>query len=600
MSDTQHAGKKEAKSQMVADINRQKLEKVHEMVDSVLKEMQSDNPPDPIHSLMEKVTRHAVGQSGPTTLTRKEIEPKYPAELAERPLSIVVFGASGDLAKKKTFSGLFNLYRNGFLPAHLSVVGYARSDMSVDDIKEAAAKKMPKNAETDINDFFEQVSYVRGQYDEKKDFEKLAAHLKKEEDKLRKDCKGGKDGANRIFYLAVPPDVFNDVAKQVKDALMETGGGFVRVLVEKPFGHDTASCKELTANLLKLFKEEQICRIDHYFGKEVLRSIFTLRFANHLFSTVWNRDHIDNIQIYFKETEGIKGRGGYYDKFGVIRDVMQNHMVQILVMLAMEKPKALDADGMRDARAALLKCVKPIDADDCVLGQYTAPPDGSEKTYLEEDGVAENSKTPTFAAFPLYIDNDRWRGVPFVIKSGKALNEKAAVIRVQFKEEEFDGVQRRNELVFRIQPDDAMYMTVYMKGPGMDGDGEVITTEFDLTYKERYDAVRIPEAYEPLMYEAIIGDMRYCVRSDELNAAWEIFTPLLEELERRGVTPTPYPMGSRGPKEAEELAERSGYQRIKDYEWRKQASRADEKKDEQRRAEEEKLGQRNATEKAQG
>jgi glucose-6-phosphate 1-dehydrogenase len=174
------------------------------------------------------------------------------------------------------------------------------------------------------------------------------------------------------------------------------------------------------------------------------------------------------------------------------------------------------------------------------------------------------------------------------------------VIRVQFKEEEFDGVQRRNELVFRIQPDDAMYMTVYTKGPGMDGDGEVITTEFDLTYKERYDAVRIPEAYEPLMYEAIIGDMRYCVRSDELNAAWEIFTPLLEELERRGVTPTPYPMGSRGPKEAEELAERSGYQRIKDYEWRKQASRADEKKDEQRRAEEEKLGQRNATEKAQG
>jgi len=595
------ASKTEARSQAAADVNRGKLEKMNSMVDEVLAEMQTDNPPDPIDSLMQRLSRHTTQQAGGDgELTRDASANKFPKELAERPLSIVVFGASGDLAKKKTFSGLFQLFRNGFLPPNTSVIGYARSELSVDDIKNET--RLPLDDTEDIDDFFDRVTYVSGQYDEPSDFKKLADHVKQQEQKVSKYCASdaAPQGANRIFYLVVPPDVFLDVAKKVRESLCETGEGWCRLIVEKPFGKDEKSSEKLTAELLKLFKEEQMCRIDHYLGKEMLRAILTLRFANHIFQSVWNRDHIDNVQIIFKETEGVKGRGDYYDKFGVIRDVMQNHLIQILAMVAMEKPKSLACEDIRDARTELLKAVRPCEASSCILGQYTAPPDESEKGYLEEDNVDKDSNMPTFAAFPLFVDNDRWRGVPFCFRSGKALNEKIAVVRIQFKEESFANGTCRNELVIRIQPDEAIYLTMGGKAPGIDGE-DLITTDLDLTYKERFRAVRIPEAYEPLLFEAIAGDMTSCVRSDELQAAWRIFTPLLEKIDRRELKPAPYTMGSRGPEGVDELASRHGFRKVKDYKWRKHGSKPDEKEDDQQRDAEAKHGQFQAVkEKATG
>lgn len=542
---------------------RYSLEAVNELVSKALEQMKNDNNTDPVTYLNQLINnpdfeRQISSTAASPTLTGENCS----FEVRCKPLTIVVLGASGDLAKKKTFPALFTLFRNNMLPANVNIVGYARSKLTVEQLVEHYNKYLPKGFDEEKAAFSRRLSYVAGGYDDVPSFENLHRELCTLETAAMK----GRE-ANRIFYLALPPSVFVGACRGIKAAAMPQNGGWVRVVVEKPFGKDTDSSKELAGSLGELFSESQLYRIDHYLGKEMVQNLVTLRFANHVFGAVWSNRHISNVQITFKETIGTEGRGGYFDSFGIIRDVIQNHLTQILALVAMEKPKSLDGEAIRDEKVAVLRCVQPVKLENCVLGQYTAKPDGSVEGYLDDPTVPKGSVCPTFASMVLNIHNDRWDGVPFIIKAGKALDSKAVVIRIQFRDEilPFGDRTQRNELVIRAQPNEAMYLKIAAKSPGIGSD--VMMTELDLTYKQRYDSVRLPDAYESLINEVVQGNSTNFVRDDELDAAWRIYTPLLHAIDAGHAKPTPYPMGSRGPPAADELVERVGFKRSTDYQW---------------------------------
>ncbi|KAG0456566.1 hypothetical protein HPP92_024354 [Vanilla planifolia] len=337
--------------------------------------------------------------------------------------------------------------------------------------------------------------------------------------------------------------------------------GWSRIIVEKPFGKDLSSAEELSAQLGELFSEKQLYRIDHYLGKELVQNLLVLRFANRFFLPLWNRDNIDNVQIVFREDFGTEGRGGYFDEYGIIRDIIQNHLLQVFCLVAMEKPVSLKPEHIRDEKVKVLQSVLPIKLDEVVLGQY----DG----YKDDPTVSPNSNTPTFATVILRIHNERWEGVPFILKAGKALNSRKTEIRVQFKDVPGDIYkcqnQGRNEFVIRLQPLEAMYMKLTVKKPGLQM--STIQSELDLSYRQRYQGVVIPEAYERLILDTIRGDQQHFVRRDELRAAWEIFTPLLHQIDNGELKPLAYKPGSRGPPEADELLSKAGYVQTHGYIW---------------------------------
>ncbi|MCL7042069.1 hypothetical protein MKW94_016763 [Papaver nudicaule] len=338
-------------------------------------------------------------------------------------------------------------------------------------------------------------------------------------------------------------------------------GGWTRVIVEKPFGKDLDTSEDLSAQLGELFEEKQIYRIDHYLGKELVQNMLVLRFANRLFLPLWNRDNIANVQIVFREQIGTEGRGGYFDEYGIIRDIIQNHLLQVLCLVAMEKPVSLKPEHIRDEKVKVLQSVMPISNEEIVLGQYEG--------YTADPTVSDHSNTPTFATMILRIHNERWEGVPFIMKAGKALNSSKAEIRVQFKDVPGDIFKckehGRNEFVIRLQPKEAMYMKLTVKKPGLDM--STIQSELGLFYGQRYQNVAIPEAYERLILDTIRGDQQHFVRRDELKAAWEIFTPLLHRIDEGKMKPLPYSRGSRGPVEADELLEKAGYVKTHGYIW---------------------------------
>ena len=343
------------------------------------------------------------------------------------------------------------------------------------------------------------------------------------------------------------------------------------MIAEKPFGRDMASSEELADQLGALYPEQQLYRIDHYLGKEMLQSLFVLRFANALLSPAWNRNSVASVQITFKEDFGTQGRGGYFDQFGIIRDMIATHLSQILAFVGMEKPASAHPDDIRDEKLKLLRSVTPATKERCVLGQYTAA--NGEPGYLDDPTVPQGSHCPTYAALTLYIDNDRWAGVPFIIRAGKALNERKTEIRMQlhstpkfiFEGEGCDPEHMRNEIVVRLQPDEAIYLKLMVKEPGLET--IPVISELDLDYRRRYPGVVIPDAYSRLILECLRGDQQHFLRRDELKAAWAIFTPLLHEIDAGKVDVHPYPFGSRGPDEADELLARAGYIRPKDYTW---------------------------------
>uniref|UniRef100_A0A3Q4HFJ9 Glucose-6-phosphate 1-dehydrogenase n=1 Tax=Neolamprologus brichardi TaxID=32507 RepID=A0A3Q4HFJ9_NEOBR len=513
------------------------------------------------------------------SLTRSEVFGQLRRELYGEERSshssthlFIILGASVSTALKTVLSCIFCtatfeffrwLFRDGLLPDNTFFVGFARSSLTVEDIKAACLPHMKvRDEESDcLSAFFSKNSYLRGRYDDGSSFDQLSKHLS--------SLPGGAN-ANRLFYLALPPTVYHHVSKNIRTHCMSLKG-WNRVIVEKPFGRDLQSSQELSTHLSSLFTENQIYRIDHYLGKEMVQNLMVLRFGNRIFGPIWNRNSVACVVLTFKEPFGTQGRGGYFDDFGIIRDVMQNHLLQMLCLVAMEKPPSTSPDDVRDEKVKVLKCIPPVEVSDVVLGQYVGDPEGEGQSrlgYLDDPTVPKDSWTPTFATAVLHVQNERWDGVPFILRCGKALNERKAEVRLQFTDvpgDIFGDCCQRNELVVRVQPDEAIYLKMMTKRPGVYFNPE--ETELDLTYKSRYKDVKLPDAYERLILDVFCGNQMHFVRSDELREAWRIFTPLLHQVEKEKPRPIPYTYGSRGPREADDLLKRVGFRYEGTYKW---------------------------------
>ncbi|KAL9386663.1 hypothetical protein Peur_019787 [Populus x canadensis] len=497
--------------------------------------------------------------SVPSTQEFKEAASFY-VKKDESTVSITVVGASGDLAKKKIFPALFALYYEGCLPKHFTIFGYARSKMTDAELRNMVSKTLTcridkrENCDEKMDQFLKRCFYHSGQYDSLENFAELDKKLKKHE--------GGRV-SNRLFYLSIPPNIFIDAVKCTSSSA-SSGIGWTRVIVEKPFGRDSDSSAALTKALKQYLEEDQIFRIDHYLGKELVENLSVLRFSNLIFEPLWSRRYIRNVQLIFSEDFGTEGRGGYFDNYGIIRDIMQNHLLQILALFAMETPVSLDAEDIRNEKVKVLRSMRPLQLEDVVVGQYKSHTKGgvTYPAYIDDSTVPKGSLTPTFAAAALFIDNARWDGVPFLMKAGKALHKKRAEIRVQFRHvpgnlynQDFgnDLDLATNELVIRVQPDEAIDLKINNKVPGLGM--RLDRSNLNLLYAARYSK-EIPDAYERLLLDAIEGERRLFIRSDELDAAWALFTPVLKELEEKNVIPEYYPYGSRGPVGAHYLAAR--------------------------------------------
>lgn len=481
-------------------------------------------------------------------------------------LSIVVVGASGDLARKKLFPALFALYCQGLLPPSFTVFGFARTAFTDAEFRAKISENLAcryapgASCAERMSEFLKRCRYVTGEYGSRDAFLDLFAAMQ-----------AGEGGAavNRIFYLAIPPAVIMDVARAIGDAGLvscEPDRPWSRVVIEKPFGRDRQSSDLLASELVKVFSEAQTFRIDHYLGKEMVQNLMVLRFANLIFEPLWNRNFVQNVQICWKEDIGVMGRGGYFDSAGIIRDVVQNHLLQMVALVAMEPPARFESHSIRNEKVRVLQCIAPVGRDDAVIGQYTASERGGgmrSANYRDDAAVAPDSITPTFAAVALRVKNPRWEGVPFLIRAGKALDGRMTEIRILFREVpgnlfcKYGGCPAANELVIRVQPDEAVHFRIVNKIPGLGL--KIEPRNLDLSYQSAFKQ-EIPEAYESLLLDVIRGEKSLFIRNDELAAAWDIFTPLLHTLERERVVPEPYEFGGGGPAAAEALAARHGVQ----------------------------------------
>lgn len=474
--------------------------------------------------------------------------------------SICVFGASGDLAKKKIFPALFSLYIQGSLPLNFAIYGFARTKMTDDEFRNMITStltcrittKSSTDCQREIKHFLRKCFYQAGSYDREDSFLDMHNLMNSNETDINE--------AHRIFFYSIPSNIFVSVAKHSMRIASSTKG-YTRVVVEKPFGKDTESSEELSRKLSGFMTEEQIYRIDHYLGKELIDNLSILRFSNTIFQPLWSRQYIDNVQIIFSEPFGTEGRGGYFNQYNIIRDIMQNHLLQVLTLFAMETPISLSAEDIRNEKVKVLQSIRPPTLRDVVVGQYKESTRGDVlfPAYTDDPTVPNNSICPTFAAVALFIDNPRWAGVPFLMKAGKALDKRNAEIRVQFREVPaqlysqcgLNDKQLTNELVIHIQPDEEIYLKINNKLPGLGV--RLDNSHLNLTYKTRYKK-ELPDAYEVLLLDVMNGDKRLFIRGDELKAAWNVFTPVLHQLEREQIQPEMYPYGSRGPIGAHYLA----------------------------------------------
>ncbi len=477
------------------------------------------------------------------------------------PLSLVLLGATGDLARSKIAPALYALDCQGLLPRPFLLAGFGRTPLTDEAFRALLRGRLscryrpPASAERTADAFLAQCVYYQGDYGSETSFRGLAERLERLE--------GGRH-ARRVFYLATPPSVFAEAVAGLGRAGLARGAGAQpapRLVVEKPFGSDRASSDELARALGAVFDEAHTYRIDHYLGKEVIQNLMVLRFANLIFEPLWNRDYVESVRIVWKEEAGIGTRGGSFDRVGIIRDVIQNHLLQILALATMEPPAAYEADAVRAEKVKLLKSVAPLALDDLVVGQYAAGADAAARpAYRAEPGVAADSRTPTFAAAAVRVRNRRWDGVPVLISAGKALDERLNEIRIRFRPVpgnifcRSDPCFPPNELVLRVQPDEAVHIHIVSKMPGLEL--AMAQRALDLRYATAFPHPS-PEAYERLLLDALVsGDRSLFISAAELAAAWDIVTPALLELERRAVVPLPYAWGSDGPAAAGELAAR--------------------------------------------
>lgn len=470
--------------------------------------------------------------------------------------TIVIFGASGDLTQRKLIPSFFNLFRKHKTPKEFNIVGYGWTPFTDEQFRAHLRHGLDEYANYEFTEevwslFATRLHYHQGKYDDQAGFEKLADLLSSLEE----------GQANRLYYMAIPPKLFPsiltnlDATHQIKE-----DGGWRRVVVEKPFGTDLDSAKELNEHLHKVLNEDQIYRIDHYLGKETVQNILFTRFANTIFEPIWNRNYIDSLQITVTEEVGVGHRGGYYDDVGVLRDMFQNHLLQLVTLVAMEPPASFNADALRNEKVKVLSAIQPISGDaveyNTVRAQY--------KGYRDEMDVKKDSVTPTYAALRLFINNWRWQGVPFYLRSGKYMAEKQTQIIIRFKEPPLamfpmppGQKMTPNMLVLYLQPDEGVHLRFEAKAP--DTVAETRSVDMEFHYAESFGPTSIPEAYERLLLDALQGDASLFTRADEVEMAWALIDPILQTWETDQTPPlAEYEPGSWGPVEANVLLTKDG------------------------------------------
>ncbi len=465
------------------------------------------------------------------------------------PVSIVIFGASGDLTQRKLVPSLFNLYRKGRMPKKFCIVGYGGTAFTDEEFRthlEEGLKHFAsfKYSEEEWDHCASNLGYRQGRYDNAEDFKKLESMLK--------DWEAGP--GDRIYYMATPPGVFPNIIDQLaQTGQLAENDGWRRVVIEKPFGTDLKSACDLNEQIHKALNEKQIYRIDHYLGKETVQNILVSRFSNTIFEPLWNRNYIDHVEITVAEQVGVEHRARFYDQVGVLRDMFQNHLLQLVSLVAMEPPVSFDASALRNEKVKVLSAIHPMKEEDVprktVLAQY--------KGYREEEGVNKDSRTPTYAAVRLQVDNWRWQGVPFYLRSGKSLQEKLSQVTIEFKEPPhllFPNTESHltpNMLVLYLQPDEGMHLRFEAKVP--DTVSEMRSVDMEFHYEDSFGKTAIPEAYERLLLDVLTGDPSLFTRADEVETAWGIIDPIIRAWDKQKETLPVYEPGTWGPAEADEL-----------------------------------------------
>jgi glucose-6-phosphate 1-dehydrogenase len=472
---------------------------------------------------------------------------------------LVVFGATGDLAQRKLLPALFHRDAAGQIPAETRIIGTARKAMTQKAFRAFAQGALEKflpaeeRPEDRLQAFLEKLKYTAVDAAQDQGWSELETMLGKEPERIR------------VIYMAVGPDLFGPICERLGGHGLVTGK--TRVVIEKPLGKDLASSRAVNDTIGKVFPEDRVYRIDHYLGKETVQNLMALRFANALFEPIWNAGHIDHVQITVAETVGLNGRAGYYDSSGALRDMVQNHILQLLCLAAMEPPSSIDADAVRDEKLKVLKALKPVDeasvAQATVRGQYRAGASGGDpvRGYLEELG-SETSKTETFVAIKAEIENWRWAGVPFYLRTGKRLEQRESEIVVNFRPVPHSifgagaGAVLANKLVIRLQPDEGVKLWLMIKDPGPGG-MRLQQVPLDMSFADAF-GVRNPDAYERLLMDVVRGNQTLFMRRDEVEAAWTWIDPILAAWAASPELPKPYTAGSWGPAAAIALIERDG------------------------------------------
>lgn len=467
------------------------------------------------------------------------------------PFDLVIFGGTGDLARRKILPGLFRRFCAGQMPETSQIVGAARSDMTTDAYRQMVSDAITEFGEGrpcdagNLDAFLRTVSFVTT--DAKGDGGWVDLNAKMRSDTVR------------AFYFSVAPSLFGDLAERLHRFGLATPDS--RIVVEKPFGHDLQTAKALNATLAQHFHETQIYRIDHYLGKETVQNLMAVRFGNMLFEPLWNAQYVDHIQITVAETVGVGGRGGYYDKSGAMRDMIQNHLMQLLCLIAMEPPAKFEPDAVRDEKLKVIRALEPVDWHHIVRGQYGGDENGPS---YREDVENPKSRTESFIAMKCHISNWRWAGTPFYLRTGKRLKARASEIAVVFKDAPHsifgaDAGRHRNVLAIRLQPNEGMTLDVTIKEPGPGG-MRLLDVPLDMSFAEALgpDVEEAPEAYERLIMDVIRGNQTLFMRGDEVEAAWAWTDPLIEGWQARNDVPKTYDSGSSGPEDALMLMHRDG------------------------------------------
>lgn len=488
-------------------------------------------------------------------------------ERTPQPTTIVIFGATGDLTKRKLVPALYNLAIDNHLPSDLSVIGFARRDWSDEkfraEMQEGISEFSRRPLEAPLwESFSTKLHFLSSEFQDTDGYERLRSLLEEQ-------AEGQNMQSNYIYYLATQPSYYPAIIENLGKAGLggrsrDQDKGYSRIIIEKPFGHDLESARELNRVMHSVFSESQIYRIDHYLGKETVQNILTLRFANSIFEPIWDRRYVDHVQITAAESIGVEGRGRYYEESGALRDMVQSHLLQLLNLVAMEPPLAFDADSVRDEKVKVLRAIRPIRgnavAEQVVRGQYSGGWVHADhlQQYRDEPNVNASSSTETYVALKVFLDNWRWQGIPFYLRTGKELTKRVTEIAIQFKQPPHmlfganaQGANDHNVLALRIQPDEGISLKVLVKTPGTRTSMRPVKMEF--LYGSSFGS-EPPEAYERLLLDSLLGDSTLFTRSDEVEAQWAFITDILRAWEQMPPPDFPnYESGTWGPREADRL-----------------------------------------------